>query len=90
MLNERLSYRDYLHLFDVVSSRGEKIDGVFEYSNIKTWHDFDGYTCWLSYKDLMVTLMFHSKFQVEYTKNETLEEFSKLFILLTSKKMAKE
>lgn len=85
MLNKCLSYRDYLHLFDVVSSKGEKIDGIFEYSNIKTWHDFDGYTCWLSYKDLRVTLMFHSKFQVEYTKKATLEEFLKKVTLLTSK-----
>ena len=89
MSNEGFSYRDYLHLYNVVSSMGKKIDGVFQYGDIKAWHDFDGYTCWLSYKDLTVTLMFHSKFEFEYSQKDTLVEFSKQLTLLVDANSSK-
>jgi hypothetical protein len=68
--------RTLLHIFDMVSSKGKKYDGVWELENIRAWHDFDGYTCWLAYKDLTATLLFHGKLSVEYEDIDTLNEFT--------------
>jgi len=69
--------RNYLHLFNVVSTLGEKVNGGYEYQSIRAWHDFDGYTCWLKYKDLTVTLLFHNKYKIDYQSEDTVNIFLK-------------
>ena len=78
-MNDQLLTRNFLHIFDVVSSNGKKERDVFELLGIKAWHDFDGYTCWLAYKDLTVTLLFHGKLSVECKHEETLSEFKQKY-----------
>lgn len=75
MAGNYLVTKDFLQIFDAVSSRGERIDGAYEASGIRARHDFDGYTCWLEYKDLTVTLGFHGKLMVEYDKADSWTEF---------------
>lgn len=77
MVNNTLKVRDFLKLFDVISTQGIKTEGVYEFEAIRAWHDFDGYTCWLGYKDLTVTLLFHGKFSIDYEKVDTFNEFYK-------------
>jgi len=77
MINNTLTNRDFLSLFNLILSKGIKIESTYELSGIQAWSDFDGYTCWLSYKDLTITLLFHSKFDVDFEKKETFEEFYK-------------
>jgi hypothetical protein len=77
MINNILAYRDFLHLFDLISTKGDKSGSEYEFNGIRAQHDFDGYTCWLAYKDLTVTLLFHGKFEVEFEKKETFELFYK-------------
>lgn len=69
--------RNYLHIFNVIVSKGDKKGTTYELEGISASHDFDGYTCWLTYKDLTITLLFHNKYQFEYTDNETAEHFVK-------------
>jgi hypothetical protein len=77
MNNNTLKSREYLRVFDLIISQGIKSKGVHEFLDMRAWHDFDGYTCWLAYKDLTVTLLFHGKLSVDFTNKETLNEFSK-------------
>ena len=69
--------RHFLEIFNVITSKGQKQDRAYEYEGIRAWHDFDGYTCWLAYGDVTITLFFHNKVQVDYEKQETLNLFIK-------------
>ncbi len=77
MSNNILKYRDFLFVFNLVSSKGTKLGSEYEFLGIRAQHDFDGYTCWLAYKDLTITLLFHGKFDVQFEKKETFNEFYK-------------
>ena len=77
MINNTLKVRDLLQIFDLIASKGIKSDGVYQFEGIRAWHDFDGYTCWLAYKDVTITLLFHGKFSVDYEDENTLAEFYK-------------
>jgi hypothetical protein len=77
MKNKLLKSKDFLQVFDLISSKGFKSNGKYQFQGIDAWHDFDGYTCWLSYKDLTITLLFHGKLGVEYENVDTFDEFYK-------------
>tara|TARA_B110000881_G_C18480283_1_gene466132 strand:+ start:109 stop:372 length:264 start_codon:yes stop_codon:yes gene_type:complete len=77
MINKTLKYRDFLRVFDLVATKGTKSSSVYDFLGIQAQHDFDGYTCWLRYKDLTITLLFHGKFEVEFDNKETFGEFYK-------------
>lgn len=76
--NNQLETLDYLRVFDVVLSSGDKHDDEYHYQGIVAKHDLDGYTCYLHYHDLTLTLYFHNKYAFDYQKEETLEKFTKL------------
>lgn len=84
MTAHNLQTRDFLFLFDLVTTQGDKESGVSCFEGIKAWHDFDGYTCWLSYKDLTVTLLFHGKLDLDYQDKSTLDDFVKKLIRLNN------
>lgn len=73
----KLKKRDLLQAFDLVTTKGIKTDGVYELSGVKASQDFDGYTCWLSFKDLTVTLLFHGTFDMDYEDEDTQKAFFK-------------
>ncbi|MFT5756845.1 MAG: hypothetical protein ACI9LM_001570 [Alteromonadaceae bacterium] len=77
MINNTFKTRDFLQIFDLISTKGIKSEGSYEFLGIRAWHDFDGYTCWLAYNDLTVTLLFHGKFSVEYKHEETFTKFKR-------------
>ena len=77
MGNLRNYNRNYLQAFNAILTIGEKVAGGVEFDGIKALHDFDGYTCWLTYKDLTLTLKFHNNYQFEYANTETLSQFIK-------------
>ncbi|AAZ24041.1 DUF3081 family protein [Colwellia psychrerythraea] len=77
MTNNILKYKDFLYIFNLIQTKGTKLGGEYEFLGIRAQHDFDGYTCWLTYKDLTITLLFHSKFDVQFDKKETFNEFYK-------------
>jgi len=77
MINNTLTNRDFLRLFNLISTKGTKLESTYEFSGIRAWNDFDGYTCWLSYKDLTITILFHGKFDVEFEHKDTFNEFYK-------------
>jgi hypothetical protein len=77
MNNRDIKLRDFLQIYDSITSEGIKVDGVYEYLGMSAWHDFDGYTCWIGYKDLTITLLFHGRFDIDYKYEDTLKQFYK-------------
>lgn len=77
---------DLLMIFDFVSSHGTLKDRSYHYKGLEVWHDLGGYMCWLSYKDLTITLSFHSIYSFDFDKTSTLEEFYQLSDLLLKSK----
>lgn len=80
----KLEKRNLLKVFNLVTNKGNKVDGAYEFSDIKASHDFDGYTCWLSYKDLTITLLFHGPYGFDYKDKETVDVFFKKISKLIS------
>jgi len=80
----QLKKNSLLEVFNYITTHGNKIDGSYELSNIRASYDFDGYTCWLKYKDLTITLLFHNKYSFDYKEEKTVREFTnKVSELLT-------
>lgn len=74
LLNDK---RNYLQAFNIILTAGDKVDEGFEFQGIRAFHDFDGYTCWLKYRDLTLTLKFHNDYHLDFTHKETLNHFIK-------------
>lgn len=68
----------YLYVFNYICTKGLKTEGVFYHEEIFAWHEKDGYTCYIGYKDLVLTLHFHGNNSFTYQNKNTLEEFSEV------------
>ena len=55
------------------NSSGRYCDG-----DLSAWHEMDGYTCYLGYKDLTITLMFHGQLSYDFDHKATLNEFNQI------------
>jgi hypothetical protein len=75
MYLDRIKKQNLLQIFNLITTKGNKKDGVYTLSGITASQDFDGYTCWLDYKDLTITLLFHGSYDFDYQKDNTLEIF---------------
>ncbi|PML04609.1 hypothetical protein BCT86_02610 [Vibrio breoganii] len=85
-MDNRLSVMDFLKVFDCVRSTGTKQDHQYVLADMCAWHDYDGYTCWLGFKDVTVTLMFHGSLKIEYDKPSSYAEFLNRCLTLTASK----
>jgi len=68
----------YLYLFNHLISKGVKREGVYHFGELCAWHDIDGYTCYIGYKDLTMSLYFHSRFSYDYQEKSTFKDFGLL------------
>ena len=69
---------NYLYFFNHIISEGTKEEGVYTFSELTAWYEFDGYTCYIGYKDLVISLYFHSQYSCDYTNRQTLKEFENI------------
>jgi len=83
----QFTLKEYLTVFNLVISRGKKLNGYYHFNGVKAWHDFDGYTCFLGYKDLTLTLLFHGRHSYDYEQKESLNTFCKLLTDILKDKM---
>ena len=68
----------YLYVFNHIISKGIKEQGKFNFGELSAWHDFDGYTCYIGYKDLTMSIYFHSRHFYEYREDASLKAFKLL------------
>ncbi len=66
---------NYLYAFNHVIAKGRKEQDVYLYQELTAWHDFDGYACYIGYKDLVMNVYFHSQFSCDCNDRKTLKEF---------------
>jgi hypothetical protein len=66
----------YLNAYNHIALHGEKQNEKYILGELSAWHDFDGYTCYIGYKDLTMTLYFHSRFSYDFDDESTLKAFS--------------
>lgn len=74
-MDNRLTTKEFLRVFDYICSHGDKMDNQYKLGEIQASHDYDGYTCWLTFKDVTVTLMFHSSLKIEYGETSNYADF---------------
>lgn len=65
----------HLNVYNHIVSHGEKQRDKYVLNELSAWHDFDGYTCYIGYKELTMSLYFHSRFSYDYENDSTREEF---------------
>jgi hypothetical protein len=75
MKDINLEMMDFLSVFNRIITAGEKSNSHYELYGLTAWHDYDGYTCCLAYKDLTLTLLFHGKYSFDYEKKQTMIDF---------------
>ena len=75
MNEHQITLMDNLSAFNEILTKGKRVDSEYQLNGVKAWHDYDGYTCYISYKDLTLTLLFHGKLSLDYQEKKTLTEF---------------
>jgi len=74
-MESRLTIKEFLRVFDSIRLKGDRLDHKYQLGEMIAWHDYDGYTCWLGYKDVTVTLMFHGSLKIEYDSSTNYADF---------------
>lgn len=85
-MDNRLTIKEFLRVFDCLRSKGVRQDHKYQLGEMYAWHDYDGYTCWLGFRDVTVTLMFHGSLKIEYTKASNYADFIGQCLALTASK----
>ncbi|NVK23363.1 MAG: DUF3081 family protein [Gammaproteobacteria bacterium] len=69
---------EHLYLFNHIVSNGKKVDDKYSLNELTAWHDLDGYSCFMGYKDVTLSLYFHGRFSFDYEDSKSLLEFKEL------------
>ena len=75
-MENRLTIKEFLRVFECVRSSGHILNDKYVLGELCAWHDYDGYTCWLGYKDVTVTLMFHGSLNIEFDHASNYSDFT--------------
>ena len=73
-----MALHKYLSVFNHAIEHGNKRNNKYHYQGIIAWHDFEGYTCYLGYQGLTMTIYFHNKFSYDSPSNQIQNEFEAL------------
>ncbi len=74
-MKNQLDIARYLLVFNQILSRGERIDQHYHYPDMEAWHDFDGYTCFLAFHGVTLTMFFHGHYQLDYPNQKAFSAF---------------
>lgn len=77
MNNTKPELMDFLRVFNLILSQGKKQGDYYEYLELKARHEQDGYTCYIEYKDLTLTMLFHGRYSFDFKEDETMNQFMK-------------
>lgn len=76
-MQNHLDQKMFLEAFNTIIDKGHKEQGYYLLDDVKAWHDYDGYSCYISYNKVEMTLMFHGKYLLDYKNEGLLESFIK-------------
>lgn len=81
-----MALHKYLSVFNHIIEQGDKRDSKYHSHGLSAWHDFEGYTCYLGYEGLTMTIYFHNKYAYESPSSKTKAEFETLIDKLVNDK----
>lgn len=81
-----MALHKYLSVFNHIIEQGDKRDNKYHSHGLSAWHDFEGYTCYLGYQGLTMTIYFHNKYTYDSPSSQTQAEFESLIDKLISDK----
>lgn len=70
-----MTHANYLELFNHVLTHGTKKRSKMCLGSLCAWHEADGYTCYLEFNGVTLTLLFHNRFSYEYDEESGLLTF---------------
>lgn len=76
-MKNSLDVKRCLLIFDKILKQGEKNGEKYLLKGLEAWTDFDGYNCYLSFNNVIVTIMFHSKYDIQFESQDALLKFEK-------------
>lgn len=76
-MENNLNVKACLAVFNHVLNQGSCEENIYHYQGFKAWSDFDGYTCYLGYGKVTVSLMFHGPYHLDYADEADLALFIK-------------
>lgn len=76
-MKNSLNLIKYLNIYNLITRCGEYQDGKYIYQQVEAWQDFDGYTCFLSFNDVTLTMMFHGRYDVSSPNDMAYHSFIK-------------
>ncbi|SET17425.1 DUF3081 family protein [Thalassotalea agarivorans] len=73
-----------LMAYNKIIDYGEKDGEVYRLNGFSAWSDFDGYHCFIQYRTVLLTLMFHGKYALDYELKDDLTQFEKHLVKFVS------
>ncbi|QYJ84745.1 DUF3081 domain-containing protein [Shewanella mesophila] len=73
-----------LYAYGAITSKGSKGNNTYVYQGVTAWSDFDGYTCYIQFNKVTLTLLFHGKYLLDYPSQSELSLFLKKLNKLAS------
>jgi Protein of unknown function (DUF3081) len=74
----KIDIKKALRVFDKATREGEKRDDGWHYRGLTVSTDFDGYTVFMNWQNVQLTIFFHNKFTVDCKNAFQLQEFTEL------------
>jgi hypothetical protein len=74
-METKIDVRKVLRVFNKVQDLGTAVEDGYQYKGLTASQDFDGYTIILKDDYVSVTVFFHNKFSLDYTRSATLHGF---------------
>lgn len=91
-MNNIINLTQALRVYGLVIDKGTKVqdsksapeqqlstegNGGYYYQDMLAWSDYDGYTAYLKYNQVTLTLLFHGKYMLDYPSDAKLAAFIK-------------
>lgn len=75
---QKIDVKQALRVFDKITKNGGKTAEGWRYRGLTAETDFDGYTVFIRSQNVELTIFFHNKFTVNYSRALDLENFIEL------------
>ncbi len=75
-MKNQVDLKHSLSVFNFICEKGQRINNKYEFEGLTAWSDFDGYTCYLAFNQVTLTMFFHGKYHLSYDKASQFTAFN--------------
>lgn len=76
-MEKKLDVKMVMRVFEKIRTHGQKTAEGYKLSGVEAISDFDGYTIFLKNREVTLTLFFHHRYDVQFTKIKAFDDFIK-------------